>query len=306
MTVADGAIAEKSVRWPVKRSAGGWLGLGATAALLIAAAAVLWISLLNLSGTAQLAGLVLGAIGVGLATAVGVAGLGFLRLAYELGPDRLVVRGGSHTEAILLDEIEGIYAGQRIGPLSRVRGLSWPGFYVGIVRGRGLGTMRVYCTDRSVDALSIVVTADRVLVLTPADPSAFRRELIRRIEASSGGLATVRPVAQRRAWLPNPAVAGSFVAALALLVVAVAALQFGYPGLPDLIPLQPDPAARPPTLAPRDQVYALPLLGVAVLGLNLVGALALRGRAAASVLLGGSSALVEAVVLLSTLRLLAH
>lgn len=307
MTVAGGAAIDKAGRWPVKRSAGGWLGFGAAAALLVAAVALLWFSLRELSGLAQLAGLIAGAGGVGLAGAVAVAAVGFFQLSYELGADRLVVHGGGQTETILLDDVEGIYAGQRIGSLTRVRGLTWPGYYVGIVRGRALGTLRVYCTDRRVEALSIIVTADRALVLTPADPPAFRRELIRRIEASPGDSPAAPATRQRRAWLPGPAMAGCFIAALALLAAATAAAQAGYLGLPELIPLQPEPGGRPPALLPRDQVFNLPMLGAIILGGNLLVVLALRGRGgAASALLAASTTLVEAVVLLSTLRILAR
>lgn len=308
MTVAkERQPAAGAKRWPIRRSAGGWLGLGATLALFALGLALLWLATRDLGGVAQLVGLFVGAGLVGLSAAVGIAAVGFFRLAYELRADRLVVRGGGQTETILLDDVEGIYAGQRVGTLTRVRGLTWPGYYVGIVRGRGLGTMRVYCTDRQVESLSIVVTAERTYVLTPADPPAFRRELIRRIEASTGATLGRAATSTRRAWLPSPAVAGCFVAAAALLATATTALQLGYPGLPETIALQPEPPGRPPALLPREQVVSLPLVGAAALILNLLFVLALRGRAvAASVLLAGSSALVAAVVMLSALRVLAR
>ena len=307
MTVAQPRAAGTSDHWPVRRSPGGWLGLAATSALLLAGAAMLWLSLRELTGLGQLAGFAVGAACVGLATAVGIAAVGFFRLSYQIGPGRLVVRGGGQSDAIPLDKIEGIYAGQRVGQLRNVRGLSWPGYYVGSMRGRGLGLMRVYCTDRRIESLSVIVTADRALVLTPHDPPAFRRELIRRIEASSGTAPAVRSSTMTARYLPHPVVAGCFAAAAALLVAAVVAVQSDFPGLPDLVPLLPEPVGRPPVLSPREQIFNVPLIGAAILACNLLAAAVLRGRAAAaSSLLAASSALAEGIVLLAALRILAR
>jgi hypothetical protein len=305
-TSARPPTAEKAHRWPVRKSPGGRIGLAVAVLLLVAGAGLLWFSLQLLTGTPRLVGLAAASVAIGLGAAFLAATIGFYRLSYEFEPDRLLVRGGNRVESILLDEIEGIYAGQRVGSLRTVYGFTWPGYYVGIVRGRGLGTLRVYCTDRRVEALSVIVTADRAVVLTPDDPGAFRRELIRRIESVPGGAATGRSATGAVVgWLPQPAVMGLFGAALALLVATALAVQHGYPALPELIALQAEPAGRAGVLSPREEIFNLPLLGAVTLLCNLLIALALRGRSLpAATLLASSSTLIESIVVLSAMRIL--
>jgi hypothetical protein len=162
----------------------------------------------------------------------------------------------------------------------------------------------VFCTDRRVEALSVIVTPSRTLVLSPFDPAAFRRELIRRIEANEP---PAEPIERRRPsfGLPHPAVAGLIGVACALLLASLLDILASLTRLPDMIALQLDPAGRPGPLSPRSEIFNLPLLGAALLVLNILLALALRGREqAATVLLCATASLIEIVILLATLRLL--
>jgi len=153
------------------------------------------------------------------------------------------------------------------------------------------------------DALSVIVTAARTVVLSPKDPPAFRRELIRRIETDQEPGPS--PSGFRSGGLPHPLVTAALGAALALLVAQLVGLLASYQTLPETIALQTYSAGGSPTLSPRSDIFEMPLLGAGVLGLNAVLALALRGRETAiTLLLWGSAVLVEAIILLATLRLL--
>jgi hypothetical protein len=299
----DGARAT-GARWPVRPSRGGLLGCLAGLLLLVLGLALLVWGVRQPLGPISLAFLAAGAVLLGSAIAVLVLAFGFFGLAYELRTDRLVVRAGGRAESVGFDEIEGVYAGARVGSVRRLRGINWPGYHVGLVRGRAAGPLRVYCTSLEIDALSVVSTAERTLVLSPLDPPAFRRELIRRIEESQGQAVDPKPARPHRSWLPHPLVAGTFAVAVTLLALLGWGLASGYAALPELVGLQLDPTGRPAALVPRTEVLLLPLTAGSILALNLALAGASRVGASAAVLLGSTSVLVEAILLLVVLRLL--
>lgn len=277
----------------------------AAGALLLGAVALV-LAVRQPFGPTALILLLLGALLVGTAAFVTTLAVGFFGLGYYLSPGALTIRWAGRAESVSLNEIEGIYAGQRVGGLRRVRGVNWPGYHIGLVRSRSLGNLRVYCTDRQVDALAVVVTPTRTLVLTPADPPEFRRELVRRIEAveeSAPSEAAAQSV-DSTDW-PHPIIVSLIAVAVAFLLLAWFAIAAGYQALPEAVPLADVLAWRPAASSARSAVHNLPLLGAALLALNLGLALALRRReSATTVLLCGSASLVETVVLLSTLRLL--
>lgn len=297
-------------RWPRKRSRGGVLGLGAAAVLFCAGAAALAALLRAPFGLWPLFGLLVGGALAGCGGALATIALGYYRLGYVLSADRLIIRWSGPSETILLDEIDGIYAGQRLGRIHRVRGINWPGYYVGTVRSRTMGALQVFCSDLSVDALSIVTTPDRCYVLSPADPPAFRRELIQRIQnAPERAAADLESSEARRGWswgLPRPLVAGLATAAAVLLMASFAAVAQHYEALPATLTLAGRLTGGVEAAAPKTELYAFPLLGAVVLGLNLVlSAVLQRWERSAPVLLCATAYVVEAVVLLATLRAIA-
>jgi hypothetical protein len=299
-------LAKRTESWPVKPSRGGLLGLAAAAALLIGAAAeVLWVTR-QPPGLLMLAALVLGSIAAGAGVALGLSALGYFRLRYLFAPGVLLIRSGAPTESIALHEIDGIYGGQRAGQLRRVRGTSWPGYHVGVVRSRSLGTLRVFCTDLAEEALSVIVTSRRTVLLSPQDPAAFRRELIRRIEAddqAAGQAIAVEPA--RGGGLPHPLTVGTFATAFALLGAALLAILANFDALPETLTMPLHATGQTAQSGPSSDIYQLPLLGAGVVGVNLILALVMaRRERAPRVLLSSTGCLVAAVILLATLRLL--
>jgi hypothetical protein len=298
-----GSASPTADSWPVQKSWGGVIGLvGAAGLLAVGAVALLWTVRQPLSPLSLFVAAT-GTLACAAAAGLAVIALGYFRLSYRFAPGVLLIRWHGPTETILLKEIDGIYAGQRVGSLRHVRGLSWPGYHVGSVRTRTLGTLRVFCTDRRMESLSVIVTAARTLVLSPRDPPAFRRELVRRIETDQEPGPS--PAGVRSGGLPPPLVIAVLGGALALLLAQLVGLLASYQTMPEMITLPNYSAGGSPSLSPRSDVFELPLLGAGVLGLNVALALALRGReTATTLLLCGSAVLVEAIILLATLRLL--
>jgi hypothetical protein len=291
--------------WPVRPSRGGLLGLGVAVVLLLigigSLAAVIGRPLSPL--VFLLVGL--GSLGLGLGAAALVLASGYYRLRYELTAGELRVHSARTSERLPLDRIDGIYSGQQIGELRGLRGVSWPGYFVGTTRTRTHGALQLYCTDLGSESLSIVVAAERTLVLSPVDPPAFRRELIRRIEAGQGSAVPPPGTSQPRR-LPQALLVGLATAAVGLLLAAVAAVSLGFPQLPDqLVPFPESPGSLSNPTS-RDWLLTLPALGLAVLLLNAAIAFGLRKREpAGAVLLVSAACLVQLLVLLGSLRVLA-
>jgi hypothetical protein len=293
-------------RWPVRPSRGGPVGLAAAAALLVSGAFVLGLAARQPLGGLPVLGILIAGALIGAGTLLGLLARGYYRLAYRFDPGALVIESAGVAETIPLASIEGIYAGQRAGPVGAVRGVSWPGYYVGLVRSRSLGSLWIFGTDRSESSLSVVVTAARTYLLTPVDPPEFRRELIRRIEANNvaADLVSIEPTAVRGAIRP-PLVVGFFVVGGAFLLASVATLLSRYGGLPDQVLLPDELIGRLAGIRPKSDLLGLPLLGGAIFFVNAVlAALIRRRQRAGMMLLGGTSCLAELLLLLATMRLL--
>jgi hypothetical protein len=290
--------------WRPKRTWGGVLGIATSAVLLLTGVAALAWGAEQPLGPGLGLGLVFAVIGSGAAAALAAASMGYFRLRYRLDHDALHVRWAGPPEVIPFEAIDGVYAGQRLGRLGQIRGVNWPGYHVGVVPNHPSGQLRVFCTDASIDALTVIVTGERTLVLSPSDTPGFRRELIRRIESVD----TPESRSNSSAWgdegsLPHPMLIASISAAVALLAAAMATTVAHYDELPETISM---PTAGGGTVAsPRSDIFELPVLASGLLGLNLVLALALRARErGAVVLLCATACIAEGVVLLAVVRLL--
>jgi hypothetical protein len=297
-------VVEEAKAWPVRPSRAGLLGLAGVVVLLaITLGALAW-AIGQFPGAGSLV-----AVSVASLSAAGVAVLlvlvlGVLRLRYRFTSDALLVDWTGPSEAIRYHEIDGIYAGQRVGQLRRIQGVSYPGYYAGLVRSRALGPLRVFATAREADALSVIVVGDRTFVLTPSDPPAFRRELIRRIEASQSSAHQPVPAAVARRRLPDPLIAACAAVSLVLIGAVLGGIVTHFQALPDMIPLRPEALGRPGQLSPRAEIYSIPLFGAIALLVNFFLIAVLRSERGAVILLGGTGVLVEAILLLSTVRLL--
>jgi len=290
--------------WRAKRSYGGLIGVSTTAGLLVLGVACILAAVRQPPGPAALCVFLLAAFTVGGGAGFGAAALSYFRLGYEFRPGRLLIHWAGGGETVLLADIDGIYGGQRVGPLGKVRGVNWPGYYVGSVRSRTLGAVRAYCTDKRVDALSVIVTSARTIVLSPDDPSGFRRELIRRIEQKTeAGTAAEAENLAAPAGSSGILVIGLATGSLVLLASCMLSLWSNYPGVLESISLTGLGADTTSARSLRSDLAWLPILGAAILGLNLLfSALCARRERAATVVLLASGALAEAVLLVATLR----
>jgi hypothetical protein len=297
--------------WRPRPSTAGWLGLGAAALLGLGALAGLLFALRQPIGFGMFLGLLVGLICGCLALAALTFTVGYFTLRYRFEPDALVVTWLGRREAIRYGEVDGIFAGSRLGQAMRVRGLNWPGYHVGIGRSRAMGLVRYYVTTADLSAVALIVTPEMTFALSPADPGGFRRELIRRVEESDELPLPTGPVAARAAgspvggairdlWLP-----GFVVASLLVLGLTLGYIALKWPDLPETIPLHFNRDGVPDLLGPREDVLRIPGIGAAMLIANVGLGLAVYAREpAAARMLWGISLVVQLLVLVATARIL--
>jgi uncharacterized membrane protein len=94
---------------------------------------------------------------------------------------------------------------------------------------------------------------------------------------------------------------------LLAILALVGLLCFKFPALPWLVPLHFDVVGNPDRLAPRAEIFIIPLIGLLVLLLNgVLGALAYRRERVASYMLWGGSILVQVLVWTAAIGVLGH
>jgi len=293
--------------WRPRSSPAGFFGIGATLVLGFATLASLLFAIRQAVGfgmfVALLVALICGVFGLTIL----IFTYGYFTLRYRFERQALVVRWLGRQEAVPFAKVDGIFAGPRLGQAVRVRGLNWPGYHVGVGRTRGMGVVRYYTTTSNLDDVALVVTPAATYALSPADPTGFRQELIRRVEESNeveGAEAEPNgrsfPPVLRDATFPL-----LLLASLALLAVSVGYVSLKWEGLPETIPLHFAADGTPDQLGAREEVFRVPGIGAAIMIANLGLGLALYARErAAAQMLWAASVVVQLLVLVATARIL--
>lgn len=231
---------------------------------------------------------------------------GYFALRYRFGRDGLVIRWLGREELVPFSKVDGIFAGVRLGQTMRVRGWNWPGYHVGVGRTRAMGLVRYYTTTGDLDDISLIVTPAATYALSPADPTGFRRELIRRVEESEADEAdaepSVKPLAPVLRDLSLPVLLG---ASLVLLAMSLGYVWLKWDGLPETIPLHFAADGTPDQAGPRESIFRVPGIGAAILIFNLGLGVAIYARErAAARMLWTTSVVVQFLVLVATARIL--
>ncbi|MFN8634447.1 MAG: PH domain-containing protein [Chloroflexota bacterium] len=288
----------------------GLLGLGAAAALALAALASGIFAIRQPVGFAMFLGLLVGFVCGALALLLLVLTVGYFRLTYRFEPGGLKITWLGRQDVIAYDKVDGIFSGQRLGQTMRVRGLNWPGFHVGVGRTRAMGFVRYFVTTGDLGQIALIVTPDVTFALSPADPAGFRRELIARVEASDEGLA-VTAVGEAEEVGPTPSplrditLFATILASIAVLVVTALYISARWASIPDVLAMQ---FARDGTVlsyGQREDIFRLPGIGAAILVANLGIGLAIYARErTAARMLWSISVIVQVLVLVATARIL--
>ncbi|MDP8922846.1 MAG: PH domain-containing protein [Chloroflexota bacterium] len=304
-------MAQADTVWRPRPSTAGWLGLGAVTLLGLAALASALFAVRQPVGFGMFVSLLVGLVFAALAVAALVLTIGYFTLRYRFEPGALVVTWLGRRDVIPYGRVDGIFAGPRLGQAMRVRGLNWPGYHVGIGRTRAMGLVRYYVTTGNLGDVALVVTPEMTYAFSPADANGFRRELIRRVEESDdlpieSLVAAGRPAASPvRGAVRDLSLPGFLLASLLVLGVTLLYIWLKWSGLPETIPLHFNRDGVPDLWGPREDIFRIPGIGIAMLIANTGLGLAVYGREpAAARMLWGTSLMVQLLVLVATARIL--
>lgn len=290
--------------WRAKFSVGGLVGL-----LLIGPTVALDIWLLNvlinqgvraqeISFLTFLMGLVL-LLSVPVLLVLIYQTASWLTLRYHLDRNGVVVSWFGTEQIIPVRDIQRIVPGHEFGgTVVRRRGLRWPGHERGDGLVPGIGRTRFLAT-RSLAEQLLLVTPGQAFAISPHDPDGFISAFESRQKLGPNRL--LEQTVRRARWLTWPLWTDQTAWALLGAAVVVNLGLFGYlclrfPGLDFQLPLHFNSMGQPDRIGTKIELFALPIIGLIILGTNLgLGLLLYRRERAGSYLLWGAAAAVQAL-----------
>jgi hypothetical protein len=228
-------------------------------------------------------------------------------MRFRLGSDAVEVQWLSHRAMIPYADIDGVFGGSRLGTVLGTTYISTGGCRIGEARDASGKPVYFFVTTPDRADLSILSTDSGVFVLSPVSGPAFRRELIARLEAAEVQEASAPLTIQPWPLQPprDPFLLITLGVSLVLLLGVLGVLFDAFGSLPDQIGLQFEADGRPTAASPRAHVFILPAIGaVSLLANTLFGYVVFTREPVFARLLWMASPLVQALVLVSLLRVL--
>lgn len=229
-------------------------------------------------------------------------------LRYRVDRNGVTIYGLGTQQVIPIGEIRQILRGDQIqGMVTHRRGLRWPGWERGVGRIAGIGTAHFFATRPWPEQL-VVVTSGPAFAVSPRSPEEFLQAFAARQEL--GPNRQLEAGTRRASWLTWPLWTDRTARALIGAAVALNVGLFGYlsirfPGLDMQLPLHFSSAGQVDRIGGKMELFALPIIGLIVLGANLAAGLILyKWERAGSYLLWGSAAAAQILFWLATLGLL--
>jgi hypothetical protein len=251
--------------------------------------------------------------GLGLLFSVPILGIvaywtaGALTLRYHLDRNGIVIRWAGMQQTVPLPDIQQIVSGTQIaGDVVQHRGFWWPGNYVGRGMVPGLGRTRFFASQPLHQQL-LLVTPDLAYGISPRDPDGFRAAFEAR--RSLGPNKRIPHRTRYARWLTLSLWSDQTARLLLGLAAGLNLALFGFlslrlPHLPPVLALHFSAAGLPDRSGPKGEVFSLPIIGLIILGANLMlGLLLYRRERAGSYLLWGAAAAVQGLFWLAALSL---
>ena len=232
---------------------------------------------------------------------------GYYTLRYGLEADCVTIDWLFGQERLPYRSIDAVYSGQRLVERLRVRGIIWPGYYVGQGRARNLGVLRVFASTLARSDLTILLTELGGYALSPDD--AFRNALVERLQWARDEPARPlldRAVPRRRNLgraVADPWLLGFALASLLALLGMLGYIMDRYETLPELLALRLDAFGEPEYIRPRFELFHLPGVAAVTLVLDLLlGIWVYQWEPLAARLLWAAPLLVQAVLAVAVVR----
>ena len=220
---------------------------------------------------------------------------GLFTLQYHLDRNRLFIHWGPTWQIIPLPEIERVEIGPRLASPLRYRGAWWPGYWSGHGQVVDVGLTLFYATSPAARQV-ILLTPALAYAISPPDPEAFLREFELRRDMGPTQLleqSSHQPGFAGWTFWADRAAQGLLVSGSLMAVALFGRLCWHYASLPEQI----DYIGR---IGQRSGLFALPVIGLLVLAMNLVlGFLLYRRERVGAYLVWGSVAAVHVLLWLA-------
>jgi hypothetical protein len=230
-----------------------------------------------------------------------------LTLRYKLDRNGLFVRWFGSEQIIPIRDIQRIIRGSELGgDIIRRRGLRWPGHERGVGQVPGIGRTRFLASQPLAGQL-LLVTPGSAFGISPDDPDGFVKAFGARQNLGPNRL--LEQGVRRAGWLTSPlwtdSTAWTLWGAAAVINLSLFAyLAARFPGLDFQLPLHFNSLGQADRIGTKMELFALPIIGLIILGANLVlGLLLYRRERAGTYLLWGAAAAVQALFWLAATSL---
>lgn len=239
---------------------------------------------------------------------LGYQGWSSLTLRYHLDRNGIRVRWAGTEMTIPIRSIQRIVPGNTLKDDNiRRTGLRWPGHERGTGRIPSLGRTR-FLSTRSLDEQLLIVTTNHVVAISPSQPEAFLAAYLSRTELGPNRiLDSGTEHAQVLSW-PLWRDQTAWLLVGAALIINLALFGFlcaRFANLDLQLPLHFNRQGMVDRIGTRSELFALPIIGLIVLGTNTVLGLGLyKWERAGSYLLWGGAAAAQALFWLATISIL--
>lgn len=230
-----------------------------------------------------------------------------LSLRYRLDRNGVSIRWAGNEQVIPIRDIQQVIPGDHLGEtIVRRRGLHWPGHERGDGLVPGIGRTRFHAT-RPLEEQLLLVTPGRTFGISPASNEAFLKAFQERKELGPNRL--LDPEFKPARWSTWSIWTDQTAWILLGAAVGINLLLFGFlsarfPNLDLQLPLHFNSLGQVDRIGTKGELFALPIIGLIILGANLIAGLALYKRErAGSYLLWGAAATAQALFWLATFSL---
>ncbi len=225
-----------------------------------------------------------------------------LHLRYEFDRNRLMIITAATKQIVPMQSIDRIINGQGTDLRARIKGLVWPGCFIGPGDISEVGLTLFYGVVPARHQ-AIIVTPSLAYGISVPDMDTFRDVFL-----ACQGLGQATEVRQESIqadyvrwpiWTDRVAQA-VLAGGILLSALLFAILLFRYPYLPNLLPMHYDAAGRVDRIAPRSEAFDLPAIGLIAWATNsILGAVFYRRERMLSYLAWSGTLVVQVLFLLA-------
>jgi Bacterial PH domain/Domain of unknown function (DUF1648) len=294
------------VKWKPDLRTGLWVGAGIIVGLVLVDIGLVWRVVAGPVNGMTFVCALLSLLSLPAFAVIGYRIYSLTQLRYEFDRNQLVIHTAGSQQIIPTCSIDRLIDGRETDLQVRMRGLTWPGFYMGQGHVVGVGLTLFYAVHPPQQQM-IVVTPTVAYGFSVPNVDEFVEVLAtcqelgpsREVHQTSRESAHVRWRIWSDRWAQYTVLGG-----IILNLVLFGLLLFRYPRLPNLLPLHYDITGAVDRIGSRSDVFALPAIGLIVWVTNgFLGMALYRRERVASYIAWSGAAVVQIFFLLTLWRI---